>query len=368
MTIPTKSGIAAAGRRTDIRILVVDDNAVFRLLLKRGLNAIKGITVVGTAVDPYDAREKIIQLKPDVLTLDIVMPRMNGLVFLRKLMESYPMPVIVVSAWSPKDSPLMIKALSDGAFGVIHKPDRDNSPKAIFQEIAELARNAPTPETLNRMSNLSQGKPVRPVSGNNLSCCRKLVAIGASTGGVQTLQHIFTRLPANSPGIVVVQHMPASFTRSFADRLNSLCSMEVKEAEHLDMVKQGRILIAPGGKHMTVAKKGTCYQVLLNDGPKVHHQRPSADVLFHSVAECAGTNAVGIILTGMGKDGAEGLLAMQQAGARTVAQDEKSCVVYGMPMEAVRRGAVDETVLLDEMSSKLLELAYQDSAKPLEVR
>ncbi|MBN2163965.1 MAG: chemotaxis response regulator protein-glutamate methylesterase [Pontiellaceae bacterium] len=354
----------SSNRASDIKVLVVDDNAVFRKLLEKELNAAEGITVVGTATDPYDAREKIIQLKPDALTLDIVMPRMSGLDFLRKLMASHPMPVIIVSAWGKQDSPIMLEALSEGAIAVLQKPGFQKRSRDMSAELADLLRRAPNRTAMLNSENKRAKSALNTQSRTRSAPAGKnLIAIGASTGGVRTLEHIFKQLPSHTPGIVVVQHMPAQFTGPFAERLDTLCRMKVKEAEHLDSVKTGCILIAPGGRHMTIARnRDGSYHVLLNDDPKVCQQRPSVDVLFHSVAKHAESRAVGVILTGMGNDGAAGLLAMRNAGAQTIAEDEQSCVVYGMPMEAVKCGAAEHIVSLDAMAGQLLECAYRNPA------
>ncbi|MBN2704201.1 MAG: chemotaxis response regulator protein-glutamate methylesterase [Pontiellaceae bacterium] len=342
--------------KKNIRVLIVDDSAIVRKILERELNAKEGIEVVGTAPDPYVARDQIAKLNPDVLTLDIEMPRMDGLAFLRKLMAAHPMPVIVVSSLGERGGPVALEALELGAVDVVQKPGSSFSVQDTCDELAELIRHAPRAHSLAPRPNVVQSAP-RPSSSALLQTTHKIIAIGASTGGVQTLQHIFTQLPATTPGIVVVQHMPPRFTKLFAQRLDTLCAMNIKEAVSGDRIIPGQILIAPGGKHMTITRSGAQYQVLLNEDPPVCRQRPSADVLFHSVAKYAGSNAVGAILTGMGNDGADGLLAMKNAGATTFAQDENSCIVFGMPKEAIKLGAADHICPLNEMAKSLLEAA-----------
>ncbi len=339
-----------------VRVLVVDDSAIVRKILERELNAKEGIEVVGTAADPYIAREQIVKLNPDVLTLDIEMPRMDGLAFLRKLMAAHPMPVIVVSSLGERGGPVALEALELGAMDVVQKPGSSFTVQEACDELAVLIRNASRfrpaarkdPGTAARLSSVGAASALSKTT-------HKIIAIGASTGGVQSLQQIFIELPATTPGIVVVQHMPPHFTSLFAQRLNTLCAMTVKEAEAGDRVIPGHILIAPGGKHMTVVRSGAQYQIQLNDDPPVCRQRPSVDVLFHSVAKFAGANAVGAILTGMGNDGAEGLLAMKNAGAVTFAQDEASSIVFGMPKEAIKLGAADHVLPLDNMAKTLLD-------------
>lgn len=339
--------------KKNVRVLIVDDSAIVRKILERELNTKEGIEVVGTAPDPYVARNQIAKLNPDVLTLDIEMPRMDGLAFLRKLMVAHPMPVIVVSSLGERGGPVALEALELGAVDVVQKPGSSFSVQDTCDELAELILHAPRAHSMAPRPKVTPNI-LRP-STALARTTHKIIAIGASTGGVQTLQHIFTQLPATTPGIVVVQHMPPRFTQLFAQRLNTLCAMNIKEAVSGDRVIPGQVLIAPGGKHMTVIRSGAQYQVLLNEDPPVCRQRPSADVLFHSVAKSAGSNAVGAILTGMGNDGADGLLAMKKAGATTFAQDENSCIVFGMPKEAIKLGAADHILPLNDMAKSLLE-------------
>jgi len=338
-----------------IRVLVVDDSAVVRQILSRELARDPDVEVVGTAADPFIARDKILELKPDVLTLDIEMPRMDGLTFLRKLMTHYPLPVVVVSSLTPKGSTLALEALDSGAVEVLSKP----GPAYTVGDMAgELIHKVKAAAAANIAQYYERAQTARPVERLSLSrTTNKVVAVGASTGGTQALQTVLAALPPTAPGTVVVQHMPAGFTRAFADRLNTLCAVEVKEAEDNDSVVPGRVLIAPGNLHMVLQRSGARYFVALKNGPPVHHQRPAVEILFNSVARYAGANAIGVIMTGMGADGAEGLLNMKQAGATTIAQDEASCVVFGMPGEAIKRGAADYIVSLDDISRTVLRYA-----------
>jgi two-component system chemotaxis response regulator CheB len=326
----------------DIKVLVVDDSAVVRKVFSEQLSKQRGIVVVGSAPDPYVAREKIVKLKPDVITLDIEMPRMDGITFLKKLMQHYPLPVIIVSSLSTKGSKIALEALSLGALEVISKPNAAYSVGDMSLQLAEKIRAVYGAKMNAASSHTSGNKPVTSIGSMALaSTTHKIIAIGASTGGTKAIENVLTRLPQNMPGIVVVQHMPAQFTTSFAQRLNELCQMTVKEAQHGDTVTNGQVLIAPGNYHMIFKRSGARYYVEIKKGPLVHYQRPAVDVLFKSVARFAGSNALGIILTGMGKDGAAGMLDMKKAGAINIAQDERSSVVFGMPKEAIKVGAVD---------------------------
>jgi two-component system chemotaxis response regulator CheB len=337
-------------------VLVVDDSALVRKLLTEELSRYDDIEVVGTAVDPYVAREKIIALKPDVITLDVEMPRMDGLSFLVKLMKHYPVPVIIVSSLTPKNSDAAIRALSLGAVDVIGKPGSAMSVPDISRQLVQSIRAASRAKLQKRVEPVAAGGPVisrhAPVLAS-LSMTHKVIALGASTGGTQALEQVLTRLPPGMPGIVVCQHMPEKFTLSFAQRLNSVCALEVREAKDGDAVVPGVVLVAPGNFHMMLTLSGAQYQVRVKDGPRVHHQRPAVDVLFASVAKYAGRNAVGAIFTGMGADGAKGLLQMREAGAHTIAQDEASCVVFGMPREAIKLGAAVDVLPLDQIADAL---------------
>jgi two-component system chemotaxis response regulator CheB len=344
-----------AQTNTPIRVLVVDDSAMVREILLRELSRDPGIEVVGSAPDPYIARDKILRLKPDVLTLDIEMPKMDGITFLRKLMKHMPLPVIVVSSLTEKGGDLAMEALDAGAVEVMCKPGAaytvGDMSVALRDKIKAAYRVPVGPRTT---------APAAPAAVKRLALTRttnKVIAIGASTGGTEALQQVLKALPANSPGIVIVQHMPEHFTRSFAQRLDETCAIEVKEAEDGDRVSPGRALIAPGNYHMLLRRSGAVYYVQVKSGPLVSRHRPSVDVLFKSVAQYGGRNAVGVIMTGMGADGADGLKMMRDAGAETVGQDEATCVVYGMPREAYERGAVAYQVPLHRIAQKAIELA-----------
>ncbi len=326
----------------DIKVLIVDDSAIVRKVFAEQLAKEKGIKVIGTAPDPYVARDKIVKLKPDVITLDIEMPRMDGLTFLKKLMKFYPLPVIIVSSLTGKGSAIALEALSLGALEVISKPDTAYSVGDMGVQLAEKIRAIAKIDVKSTSRNQNAANPDVNINSKALiETTNKIIAIGASTGGTEAIKKVLTMMPQNSPGIVVVQHMPAKFTASFAERLNELCAMQVKEAKDGDSILNGQVLIAPGNFHMLVKRSGARYFVQIKHGPLVHYQRPAADVLFKSAAKYAGANAIGIILTGMGKDGACGMLAMKKAGAVNIAQDAKSCVVFGMPKEAIDIGAVD---------------------------
>jgi len=341
----------------DIKVLVVDDSAVVRKVFSEQLSKQKGIVVVGTAPDPYVAREKIVKLKPDVITLDIEMPRMDGITFLKKLMQHYPLPVIIVSSLSTKGSKIALEALSLGALEVISKPSAAYSVGDMSLQLAEKIRAVYGAKMMSSATQNSENKPLTSIGSMALAATtNKIIAIGASTGGTEAIKNVLTRLPHNTPGIVVVQHMPAQFTTSFAQRLDELCQMKVKEAQDGDTVVNGQVLIAPGNFHMIFKRSGARYYVEVKTGPLVHYQRPAVDVLFKSVARFAGANALGIILTGMGKDGAAGMLDMKKAGAINIAQDEKSSVVFGMPKEAINIGAVDYVQDIHSIAGKTISL------------
>jgi two-component system, chemotaxis family, protein-glutamate methylesterase/glutaminase len=335
---------------TRTRVLVVDDSAVVRDVIVRALSRDREIDVVGSAPDAYAAWNQIVQLRPDVLTLDLEMPGMNGITFLHKLFRLRPIPVVVVSSLTPVGSDRAIEALEAGAVEVVAKPrsaaglDRMIGMLSVIIKGAGGARIAPRRKTA-----------VPPLSSPKTS--RKVVAIGASTGGTQALQQVLMALPKEAPGIAIVQHMPEGFTSSFARRLDQLCAVDVKEAEDRDELEPGRVLIAPGNRHLLVRRTGSRYRVEVKDGPLVSGHRPSVDLLFQSFAHAAGPDGVGVILTGMGSDGARGLLEMRQAGASTVAQDEASCVVFGMPREAVALGAAERVAALSRVAETILELS-----------
>lgn len=355
-----------------IKVLIVDDSALVRKLLTEELNKQKDIEVVGTAMNPYIAREKIIELKPDVLTLDLEMPRMDGLSFLSKLMKHFPMPVVVVSSLTPKNSENALTALRLGAVDVICKPGSAYSTQNISKDIIKAVRTASVArfdKSMKFSAAKTAAKPsspegAQPQRTSLLHTTNKLIAIGASTGGTRALEAVLTDLPANLPGIVIVQHMPPVFTKSFAERLNTICALNVKEAEENDLIKPGQVLIAPGNYHMLVEKSGAKYYTRIKQGPPVHHQRPSVDVMFNSVAKAAGLNAMGVILTGMGADGAKGLLTMKQQGSYTIAQDEATSVVYGMPKEAKNIGAVTDVLPLQKISKAIISHMKQKQTQP----
>jgi len=341
----------------DIKVLVVDDSAVVRKVFTEQLSRQKGIIVVGTAPDPYVARDKIVKLKPDVITLDIEMPRMDGITFLKKLMRYFPLPVIIVSSLTARGSQIALEAIALGALEVISKPSAAYSVGDMSIQLGEKIRAVYGVKVFASESRGIETEPAGAIESCALTdTTNKIIAIGASTGGTEALKKVLTRLPRNSPGVVVVQHMPAQFTTSFAQRLDELCQMRVTEAKNGDTVTNGQVLIAPGNYHMLLKRSGARYYVDVKTGPLVHYQRPAADVLFKSAAKYAGSNALGIILTGMGKDGAAGMLSMKKAGSINIAQDEKSCVVFGMPKEAINIGAVDHVYDIYDIANKAILL------------
>ncbi|WP_257450920.1 protein-glutamate methylesterase/protein-glutamine glutaminase [Archangium lipolyticum] len=351
-----------------LRVLVVDDSAVVRQGVLMLLAREPGL-VVEVASDPLIARQKMKSHRPDVLLLDLEMPRMDGLTFLRELMrEEEPVPVVVCSGLAGPGSEMAVRALEEGAVEIISKPslgvgDFLRESKARLLESlrgaararSRLARRAASEPEVAR-------QPERPASTLLSVTTDKVVAVGASTGGTEALRQFLMPMPPDCPGIVIVQHMPEQFTTAFAKRLNELCRIEVREAAPGDRVQQGRALIAPGNRHLRVKRSGGYYRVEVLDGPRVSGHIPSVDVLFHSVARAAGANAVGVLLTGMGDDGADGLLAMRQAGAATIAQDEASCVVFGMPRAAIERGAVDEVLPISRIGESVRRKAWQTRA------
>jgi two-component system chemotaxis response regulator CheB len=335
-----------------IRVLIVDDSAIVRKVLTDALSAERDIEVVGAAPDPYVARDKILALHPDVVTLDIEMPRMDGLTFLKKLMHYHPLPVIVISSLGDASSRAAVEALESGAIDVLAKPGGPQSVGELRLNLAAKIRAARVARIRMPGAAMTQQKPAAR-AGQEFPPSAVL-AIGASTGGTEAIQKVLMELPDNCPGLVITQHIPAVFSRSFADRLNELCAIRVREAEDGDRVEAGLALIAPGNFHMLLKPASPGYRVEVRDGPMVSFQRPAVDVLFHSVAQAAGAHATGALLTGMGSDGALGLLAMKKAGARTLAQDEESSVVFGMPREAIRQGAVDRVLPLSAIAGALL--------------
>jgi len=339
-----------------IKVLIVDDSAVVRKIFSEELSKYPDISVVGVAPDPYVAREKIVTLKPDVITLDIEMPRMDGLTFLKKLMKYFPLPTIIVSSLTPQGGKLTLEAMDIGAVDVIAKPGTAYSVGDMSAQLAEKIRAASHARIVKRTGTSEEtSSAITPIHAL-AQTSNKVIAIGASTGGTEALKTVLTKMPPNSPGIVIVQHMPANFTTAFASRLNSLSQISVKEAEDNDSVSPGTALLAPGNFHMILRRSGARYYVEVKTGPMVHHQRPAVDVLFKSTAKYAGANAIGVILTGMGADGAEGLLEMKKAGASTIAQDENSCVVFGMPKEAIKLGAADKVVSIDRVAEEIINM------------
>lgn len=346
-----------------IRVLIVDDSALMRQVLTELLSKDPDIEVVGAAQDPYHAREKIKALHPDVLTLDVEMPRMDGLTFLDKLMAGHPMPVVMVSSLTEAGCQTTLRALELGAVDFFTKPKLDlrcgleEQADDLIAKVkgAACARVRRRASDVRRETSDVTRAPRSPLASSSamVKTTDTVIAIGASTGGTEALRELLQGLPPTTPPIVITQHMPEKFTRTFADRLDALCRIRVKEAVDGDSVLPGHALIAPGNYHMTLTRSGARYAVRIDQEPPVNRHRPSVDVMFRSVAAYAGANAIGVILTGMGGDGARGMLAMKQAGAYTVAQDEASCVVFGMPKEAVKLGGVDKILPLQEIAGHL---------------
>ena len=340
-----------------IRVLIVDDSAVMRQILTQILSSDPAIEVVGTAVDPYAAREKIVALKPDVLTLDVEMPRMDGLTFLEKLMRARPMPVVMISTLTQAGGEVTLRALELGAIDFVPKPTIDTR-EGVIESAAEIVAKVKTAAQARIVPRITL--PVRSALEKQQVTFRttsQMIALGASTGGTEALRCILSAMPANAPGIVVVQHMPPGFTATFAGRLNEVCAMSVKEAKNGDRVLQGQVLIAPGSFQTAIVRSGAEYRVRVTDDPPVNLHRPSVDVLFESCARYAGSNAVAAILTGMGDDGGRGMRQMRDAGARTIAQDEASCVVFGMPRVAIELGGAEYVLPLHRIAEELLHLA-----------
>ncbi|MGJ7501160.1 protein-glutamate methylesterase/protein-glutamine glutaminase [Variovorax sp. ZT5P49] len=343
-----------------IKVLCVDDSALIRSVMTEIINSQSDMTVVGTAADPLVARDLIKVTNPDVLTLDVEMPRMDGLEFLEKLMRLRPMPVVMVSSLTERGSEIALRALELGAIDFVTKPRlgvRDgllNYTELIAGKIRTAASARLLPSRHAAAPRPGSDVPHESLLRSPLLSTEKLIIIGASTGGTEAIREVLQPLPPDSPAVMIAQHMPAGFTRSFAQRLDGLCRINVKEAEHGERVLPGYAYIAPGGFHLSLARSGANYVAHLDQEPPVNRHRPSIDVLFDSAAKHAGKNAIGIILTGMGRDGAEGLLRMKRAGAHTLAQDEASCVVFGMPREAIALGAVDDVSPLSEVSRRVM--------------
>lgn len=353
-----------------IRVLIIDDSASVRQTLASVLESDPQIEVIGTASDPFMAASKIQEEVPDVITLDVEMPKMDGITFLRKLMAQHPIPVVMCSSLTESGSETLLQALEAGAVDIILKPQigaADHLADAA-QQICEVVKSAAiarlggsrTPRAfrspgLEPAAKLTADAILPPPTGKAMARTTEMVVcIGASTGGTEALREMLEQLPANTPGIVVVQHMPEKFTAAFAKRLNSLCEVEVKEAEHGDPVLRGHVLVAPGGLHTMLERQGARYHVAVKSGPLVSRHRPSVDVLFRSAARSAGSNAMGVIMTGMGDDGARGMKEMRDLGAFTIAQDEATCVVFGMPKEAIAHGGVERVLPLDQLAREII--------------
>ena len=348
----------------EIKVLIVDDSALIRQLLSEIINGFDDLQVVGSAPNPLVAREMIRHLNPDVLTLDVEMPRMDGLEFLRRLMHLRPMPVVMISSLTARGSEISLRALELGAVDFITKPrfDAPHAMAAYADQVAEKIRIAAASKVRRREATVAAAVPAAlpgAVAARRGAAAAMLVAIGASTGGTEAIRQVLVALPATCPPILITQHMPAGFTLSFARRLDALCAIKVKEAEHGDRLQPGCAYVAPGGTaHMRVQRTGGAYQIALDESAPVNRHRPSVDVLFSSLAQCGvGQRAIGVILTGMGKDGAQGMRAMHDRGVFTIAQDEASCVVYGMPREAVVAGGVDEILPLAAIPARIVSLA-----------
>ena len=336
-----------------IRVLIVDDSAIARQVITNALASDPEIEVVGSAPDPYVARDKIVELKPDVITLDVEMPRMDGVTFLQKLMKHHPLPVVMVSSLTQKGAETTMAALEAGAVDVVAKPVAEkHNLSEITIELLDKVKSAARAKVRPLLASAELAKP-KPLT-SMVATTNKVVAIGASTGGTEALKEVLSRMPPNSPGILVVQHMPETFTTAFAKRLDSVSQLRIKEAEDGDSLVPGVCLVAPGHSHMLLRRSGARYFVNVKDGPLVCRHRPSVEVLFNSVAKVAGKNAIGVIMTGMGADGAEGMLNMKKEGAATIAQDEKTCVVFGMPKEAIKLGGVDKIAPLYDIPETIL--------------
>lgn len=347
-----------------IKVLIIDDSAVIRTVLTEILNGAGDIEVIGTAPDPLFAKNKLTSLQPDVITLDVEMPRMDGLTFLEELMRTNPIPVLMVSSLTQRACDTTLRALELGAIDYVTKPSIEitQGVEALAGEIIAKVRIAAKARVrfaarsgLPSSSATSPPSKVSTLDTTRMATTDKLIAIGASTGGTQAITEVITQLPTSVPGIVIVQHMPPVFTKSYAERLNTMSRINVKEAEHGDRILRGTAFIAPGGRHMSIRRDGAMYYLELSDGPPVNYVKPAVDILFRSVARFAGRNAVGVILTGMGEDGARGLKEMREHGALTLAQDEASCIVFGMPKRAIEMDAVDRVLSLSQIPRHILE-------------
>lgn len=357
-----------------IKVLIVDDSAVVRKILSSALSKYQDIEIVGTAPDPFIARNKILQFKPDVLTLDVEMPKMDGITFLNKLMTHYPIPTIMVSSLTQEGCDATLKALEVGAVDFVAKPTSriGSDVENVIGELYTKIKYASKAKVRLRQKNTVEGNGnnnhsqtihsqahsgTQPDNGKNYTVFKgtnKVIFIGASTGGTEALKEVLIKMPPDSPAIAIVQHMPEMFTKAFAKRMDSLCSITVKEGKNGDSLIQGQAIIAPGNYHMSIRRNGAMYRIETNQEAPIHHQRPAVDVLFDSASKYVGPNAIGVIMTGMGSDGATGLLNMKESGAKTIAQDEDSCVVFGMPKEAIKLGAADKIVPLNKIPENIL--------------
>jgi len=358
-----------------ITVMVVDDSAVIRQVMKKIIGSDPQLELSAAVADPLFAMARMKKRRPDVILLDVEMPRMDGITYLKKIMSEDPIPVVICSTLTAGGSETAMQAMAAGAIGFIHKPKI--SAKGYLEEEsimvldtikgaakANLKKFRPAAEKPARPAPKLSADSVIPSTGGSQAMketTQKIVAIGTSTGGTQALEYVLSALPKTAPGIIVVQHMPEKFTAQFAKRLDEISTVCIKEAQHNDRVLPGRVLIAPGGRHLLLKRTGAQYNVEIKDGPLVNRHRPSVDVMFRSVAQAAGKNALGVIMTGMGDDGALGLTEMHEAGSKTVAQDEKTCVVFGMPKEAIKRGGVDKVVSLQEIASQIMQ--FDDAMK-----
>lgn len=352
-----------------IKVLIVDDSALIRSLMSEIISDQPDMVVVGTAPDPIVAREVIKATNPDVLTLDVEMPRMDGLDFLERLMRLRPMPVVMVSSLTERGSEITLRALELGAVDFVTKPKISikNGMLEYSQLISDKIRIAARAQITRRVPQTNNVTGILPAMANPLLSSEKLIVIGASTGGTEAIKEFLIQMPADCPGILITQHMPEGFTKSFANRLNSLCKIAVKEAEGNERILPGHAFVAPGHSHLLLARSGANYMTKLDQGESVNRHRPSVDVLFDSTAKHAGKNAIGVILTGMGKDGARGMLEMKRAGAHTFAQDEASCVVFGMPREAIALGAADEVADVRDLPGRVMNYLAAQGNRSLRV-
>ena len=357
--------------RTVIKVLIVDDSALIRSVLTEIVNREPDMTVVGTAADPYQARERIRALNPDVLTLDVEMPRMDGLDFLERLMRLRPMPVVMVSSLTERNSEVTFRALELGAVDVVSKPRIDirRGMEDYAQEITDKIRAAAVARFHPRLVGTSPTPPSASASKPAAMwySSERVIVIGASTGGTEAIKEVLLKLPPDAPAVLITQHMPAGFTKPFAERLDRLCNLKVQEAVQGERALPGHAYVAPGDAHLTVRRSGADYVLGLSQDPPVNRHRPSVDVLFRSAAASIGRNAIGIILTGMGKDGAAGMLELKQSGAYTIGQDEATCIVYGMPREAFLMGGVDEQAPLAEIAGRILNYLTRSGGRQLRV-